>query len=357
MRQSSTALTESTQQFAQGGLLQLMRRHAAVPEAIAIEPGLRLVWDFMNCLRFIDRRQFLKRTALTAGALAIASPSINAAEIALRTLPKVPGRFRLRMRSCGEPIPQGIAYTPEFKTREWKTSETAIIICDMWTEHPCKMAQQRAGEIAPRMNETVSKARDHGAFIVHAPSGGVKKFYEDTPFRKRMKEAKTIKAPIKISGHWECDPSREPDLPVEANNRVEGAVNGCDDPTPAPHPDFDRREHPAIKIVGWDGISESGQEMWNVFQREGIRNVVLMGVHTNMCVLGRPFGIRMMTQLGFNVALCRDLTDALYDPRDKPFVSHARGVELVVEHIEKYWCPSIVSADLMRVVEGSNNPA
>jgi hypothetical protein len=29
---------------------------------------------------------------------------------------------------------------------------------------------------------------------------------------------------------------------------------------------------------------------------EGRTNVVLMGVHTNMCVLGRPFGIRMMVR-------------------------------------------------------------
>ncbi len=310
----------------------------------------------MEHLRSFDRRRFLKQAALSAGALTLPGGLIGAAETSARTLPKVPGRFRLRARACAQPTSQGLAYTPEFITVEWETSETAIIICDMWTEHPCKLAQQRAGEIAPRMNETISKARDHGAFIVHAPSGGVKTFYEETPFRNRMRNAEPVKAPIKISGNWECDPSREPDLPVEANNRVEGAVHGCDDPVPAPHPDFDRREHPAIKIVGWDGVSESGQEMWNVFQREGIRNVVLMGVHTNMCVLGRPFGIRMMVKLGFNVALCRDLTDALYDPRDRPFVSHARGVELIVEHIEKYWCPSIVSADLMDVVAGSNNP-
>jgi len=260
------------------------------------------------------------------------------------------------MRSCAKPIPKGLGYTPQVRTVDWNASETAIIICDMWSDHPCKMAAQRVDEMAPRMNATITKARDHGAFIVHAPSGGVEKFYSESPFRKRMKEAPMVKAPVKITGNWECDPAREPELPVEAAKRADDAVHGCDDPQPGPHPDFDRREHPAIKIIGWDGVSQSGQEMWNVFHREGIRNVVLMGVHTNMCVLGRPFGIRMMVKLGFNVALCRDLTDALYDPRDKPFVSHARGVELIVEHIEKYWCPSILSGDLMQVARGSNDP-
>ena len=47
----------------------------------------------------------------------------------------------------------------------------------------------------------------------------------------------------------------------------------------------------------------------------------------------------------------------MYDPRQPPYVSHTRGTELVIEHIEKYWCPSIESADLMNVVEGSANPA
>ena len=33
------------------------------------------------------------------------------------------------------------------------------------------------------------------------------------------------------------------------------------------------------------------------------------GVHTNMCVLGRPFGLRQMARLGKNTALVRDMTD------------------------------------------------
>ena len=60
-----------------------------------------------------------------------------------------------------------------------------------------------------------------------------------------------------------------------------------------------------------------------------------------------------MVRLGKNVVLARDLTDAMYDPRKPPYVSHARGTELAVEHVETYWCPSILGDDLTRVVEGS----
>jgi hypothetical protein len=103
-------------------------------------------------------------------------------------------------------------------------------------------------------------------------------------------------------------------------------------------------------------VSDSGQEIYNFCKQEGIDKVVLMGVHTNICILNRGFGARQMTRLGFEVVLARDLTDSMYDPRTRPFVSHARGTELVIEHIETMWCPSILSEDLVRVVPGSADP-
>ena len=80
-------------------------------------------------------------------------------------------------------------------------------------------------------------------------------------------------------------------------------------------------------------------------KQRGIENVIVMGVHTNMCVLGRPFSIRQMVYQGQNVVLMRDMTDTMYNSRMRPFVPHFRGTDLVVEHIEKYWCPTVVSTD------------
>ena len=130
----------------------------------------------------------------------------------------------------------------------------------------------------------------------------------------------------------------------------------CDDPVLGAVVRKWSRQHPGIDIVGYDGISDNGEEVFNLFEQEGITNVVVMGVHTNMCVLGRSFAIRQMVRLGKNVVLARDLTDAMYDPRQPPYVSHTRGTELIVEHIEKYWCPSILGDDLTRVARGSADP-
>jgi hypothetical protein len=69
-----------------------------------------------------------------------------------------------------------------------------------------------------------------------------------------------------------------------------------------------------------------------------------------MCILNRGFAIKQMTRWGIRCILVRDLTDAMCNPRKPPYVSHAAGTELVIQHIEKYWCPTILSSDLIRAL-------
>ena len=91
---------------------------------------------------------------------------------------------------------------------------------------------------------------------------------------------------------------------------------------------------------------DSGEAYYLIRQR-GIKNVIVMGVHTNMCVLSRPFSIRQMVYQGQNIVLMRDMTDTMYNPRMRPYVSHFQGTDRVINHIEKYWCPTVTSADLI----------
>jgi nicotinamidase-related amidase len=267
---------------------------------------------------------------------------------ALAKRPHVPGVMAITLRDRQKTAAGEIRQ----RTRvvQWKASETAVIICDMWDNHYCQLAAQRVDAMAPRMNRVITAARAHGALIIHAPSGCMD-VYAKTAHRLRMKLAPASKTAFPLKGWCYRDPEREPELPVDVSNEP------CDDPVVGKRVRRFSKQHDAIKIIGFDGVSHDGQEIFNLLRREGIRNVVLMGVHTNMCVLGRPFGIRQMVRLGFHVALARDLTDAMYDPREAPFVSHTRGTELVVEHIETYWCPSLLGNDLTRVVTGSANPA
>ena len=82
-------------------------------------------------------------------------------------------------------------------------------------------------------------------------------------------------------------------------------------------------------------------------RQRGITNVIIMGVSENMCILGRPFGIRQMVYQGQNVVLIRDLTDSMYNPQKMPYISHYEANDLMAWHIEKYWCPTITSDQII----------
>ena len=54
------------------------------------------------------------------------------------------------------------------------------------------------------------------------------------------------------------------------------------------------------------------QELWNVMKKEGLKNLIYMGVHENMCIMGRPFAIENVAGWGMgkdNVAVMRELVD------------------------------------------------
>ena len=103
----------------------------------------------------------------------------------------------------------------------------------------------------------------------------------------------------------------------------------------------------ALEIHPNDAITDDGKQVWNLLEQHHVKHVIVLGVHTNMCVLGRPFGLRQMAKNGKDVVLMRDMTDTMYNPQMWPYVDHFRGTELIVEHIEKYVCSTITSADLL----------
>lgn len=106
------------------------------------------------------------------------------------------------------------------------------------------------------------------------------------------------------------------------------------------------RQIELIELKEGDALTDNGQETYNLLAARGIENVILWGVHLNMCILGRPFVIRQMVRLGKNVALMRDMTDTMYNPERATEVDHFTGTDLVVTHVEKPWCPSFASSDL-----------
>jgi len=246
----------------------------------------------------------------------------------------------------------------ETRTRQeqWKPHETAIIVCDVWDLHHCLNAVRRLEQFAPRLNDVLGKAREQGVTIIHSPSDCMDA-YKDHPARQRaMLAPQAAHQPYAVKEWCSAIPTEE-----RANYPVDQSDGGEDD-DPQEHAEWAAKltamGRPAgtpwksqNKLITIDGerdyISDRGDEVWNVLEARGIRNVILTGVHLNMCVLGRPFGLRQMVRNGKHTVLMRDMTDTMYNPKRWPYVSHMKGTELVVSHVERYVCPSITSDQIL----------
>lgn len=228
--------------------------------------------------------------------------------------------------------------------RAWQVRESgtellpersAVVLCDVWDRHWCPAAEQRLAAMLPAMNGLIEALREAGALIVHAPSETMG-FYAHHPARRRIVEA--TRRPLAPPAPLDLPP-----LPIGV-----GDTHGCDSAADAPSRSVWTRQHPAIGVdPDRDVVTDDGGELFPYLTERDIRTVVVLGVHTNMCILDRSFALKALVRHGFEPMLVRDLTDAMYDPADPPYVQHEEGTALVIEYIEKFLCPTVTCDQLM----------
>lgn len=248
-----------------------------------------------------------------------------------------PTDLSLHLRTATEVAPNAGRYHTELKAASWNPAKTAVVLCDLWDKHWCPGATARVGELAPRVDAFVKALRAKGVLVVHCPSDTME-YYKDAPGRKLAQAAPVAVPKVPLERWCKLDPVKEGKLPIDDSD------GGCAEN--APQGKAWTRQHPGIEVMAGDAITESA-EAYYLFRQRGIENVLICGVHTNMCVLGRPFAIRQLVKQGLNVALVRDLTDTMYNPAKAPFVSHFTGTDYVVDHVEKHWCPTVLSSDVV----------
>ncbi len=263
-----------------------------------------------------------------AAALALALVALAGAALA--------ADLQLSLRSRVEAFKGSGAWEEVHLTDSFPSSQTAILICDMWDRHWCSGAGRRVQVLAQRMVPILDEARSHGIQIIHAPSETMA-FYKDSPQRLRMQRIAKIELPASLG-------LSDPPLPIDDSN------GGCDTTEDKFYTAW-TRETAILPITAEDVISDDGAQIYSFLRERGIRNLLVMGVHVNMCILNRSFAIKKMTNWGIRCVLVRDLTDSMYNPQDRPRVSHEQGTELIVQHIEKYWCPSTLSAELKNALD------
>ena len=264
--------------------------------------------------------------------------------------------LQLKLREQFETGPGTGNYHTRVRSESWKAAETAVIVCDVWDYHHCLNAVRRLKQFGPRLNRVLSAARDRGVTVIHSPSDCMDA-YAAHPARLRAQQAPAADSTPAGIVDWCSRIPRE-----EAATYPIDQSDGGEDDDPQEHARWAahlrslgrnpgmpwKRQSDMITIdAERDFISDRGDEVWNVLQQRGIRNVILTGVHTNMCVLGRPFGLRQMARNGMRVVLMRDMTDTMYNPRRWPFVSHFTGTDLIIAHIERFVCATMTSDQLL----------
>jgi len=226
----------------------------------------------------------------------------------------------------------------------WPATKTALIICDVWDSHHSLNAVRRETELVPRIEQLANTLRKQGVLIIHSPSDCMPQ-YAAHPGRQTAKNApKAADLPADI-GQW-CKSIKSEDPKLYPIDQADGGEDDDKAELAEWHKLLEgvgrnpklpwKYQHPGITIKADDAISDSGVEIWNLLAARGIEQVLICGVHTNMCVLGRPFGLRQLSQNGKKVVLVRDLTDTMYNPASRPFVSHYSGTSLIISHIERY---------------------
>jgi len=226
----------------------------------------------------------------------------------------------------------------------------------MWELHHSQAATLRLKEMAPRMDQFLRAARARGVLIIHAPSSCMET-YKDHPARQRalaVPMSRNLPAdigkwcyqiPSETRGTYPIDQQKgenDDESAAQSEWLARLAALGRDPARPW------KSETDLLTIdPDADMISDKGEEIWSILENRGIEHVILTGVHTNMCVLGRPFGLRQMVKNGKDAVLLRDLTDTIYNPQRAPFVSHFAGTDLIIAHIERFVCPTITSDQVL----------
>lgn len=240
-----------------------------------------------------------------------------------------------------------VLITGRHGTRAWHTerapldlpaSRLAVIVCDMWDRHWSAGASLRVGQLAPRVDRFCRRLRDAGALVVHAPSDTMRA-YDGSAARKRIAGAGPAPGPPPTA----TPPMATPPMPFVP---ADGGSD-TDDPL-APGAPVWSRQHPRIAVDELrDVITDDGAELAAYLRACGRDTVLMTGVHTNMCILRRSFGLVALAGYGFSPVLVADLTDAMYDPAEPPYVDHDAGTQLVIGYIQAFVAPTTRSRDVV----------
>ncbi|MBM4038852.1 MAG: hypothetical protein FJ290_10085, partial [Planctomycetes bacterium] len=166
---------------------------------------------------------------------------------------------------------------PSVAKQKLDPAKVGIVIVDPWNFHWCMTAAQRFGAMAPRLNHALEAARKLGIQVFWSPTD-VASQYAGWPQRERALAVPLLDAPR----------VRRLDL------RINVGVGPC----------MCGPGIPCLVNYGWDGMNPNliigdrdlivcgMQELFSLLRQRGITQLIYMGGHTNMCLIGKPDALK-----------------------------------------------------------------
>jgi hypothetical protein len=217
--------------------------------------------------------------------------------------------------------------TPSVRRENVDPAKVGIVVVDMWNFHWCKTATMRVAALVPRMNRALDAARGLGMTVMLCPSDVVD-HYVGWPQREGIFAMPRHEVP--------------PLAKVECPSPPDGGGCACGKGPERCVVNYGwDAMHPDLVIAATDLMPDTLSDVYSICKERGLTHLIYFGVHTQVCLLGKPMGLRNMKSAGLSCILARDLTDAHpgYDP-SRGFTPDGHTGD-VVAHFERYLAPSV----------------
>lgn len=241
----------------------------------------------------------------------------------LRAAQSLPAELRRRDPVSGEVRTMRVELDPR---------QVGIVVVDMWNWHWCKTATARVAALVPRMDRVIEEARKLGMTVFWCPSD-VADNYVGTPAYERAFAC--VRVPLPELRPLECPPAPDGGGCTCGVERCVGNY-GWDG------------MHSGLRVEDGDFMPNDVEALYSLARERGLRRLIYMGVHTQVCLLGKSIGLRNMTRAGFECVLARDLTDAhaRYDPAAG--VTPDGFTSEVVAHFERHLAATLDFGETLR---------
>lgn len=193
-------------------------------------------------------------------------------------------------------------------TRYFKPEETALVLVDCWDRHYLKSYLERTDQIIrEKIVPVVQACHQAGITVVHAPSPAQAKRYPQWLRYAGDEELFANHTAPPAQPEWPPQDFRVRSGDYQQFAKPQGAVVQAWRVIEADQ----RKIVPELEPQEDEFVIATGRQLHRLLRHRKILHLIYVGFATNMCVVGRDYGMRAMQQRGYNVLLLRDCTTGI----------------------------------------------